>query len=46
MDITRKGRRIFFIWYIRRNSGASFCQVIKIKAGLILEFFVILTNHS
>jgi hypothetical protein len=33
-------------WYSKRNVGASFCQVIRIKAGLRLEFFVIPTNHS
>jgi hypothetical protein len=40
------GHRMVLVWYKRRNIGASFCQVMRIKAGLRLEFFVIPTNHS
>jgi len=35
-----------FFWNIRRKTGASFCQVIKIVLIKFLEFFRIFKNHS
>jgi len=45
-DSRKNGQMILFIWYRIRNNGASFCHVIRMKAGVRLEFLVILTNHS
>lgn len=46
IDNSKNGQIILLTWYRRMNIGANFCHVIRTKALAMLEFFVILTNHS